>query len=494
MKQQLRGVDGSLLALLALTLVGGTGLAGDTLFDADYKVCPRQTREIADLPLARDAEVYAAWTVTNPGNWRLAANAYRASLVAILDDNDGSPVAKSLSLGTRKVIFDQVGTGIEVTVQPVVVMETADGDWLISDILEQTRHRSLTGPAPKGTRGTGGCALVNTRIHDGGHITVPMHPGRAVASRDGALEPDQRPPTMVKVGGFGGTAVGDVFAEPPDRHRNLPNDLLAGDRTCTITAWAGPWGRRGRRLGGRAEGAAGRHRPGSRHRLPRRPTGIDGGPERPGVHRLHRPQAGCTGTARWAFDGGTAETATLCGWPSCCPGPRPWEKELTRLGRRHHEPHRVVRPAWNLAAAPEGPVVCRLCDGRESLPFMLGPVVGGRKGLRMHGTSLDWKFPAVAAAPDPRRRRPVRQGLQRLPLPDPFAGQPDCRLDPGTPRRRTRFTRFGRSPIPATGAWGPMPARPPSWSSSTTTTACRAPSDRDLAPGRPPSQGAYILD
>ena len=26
-------------------------------------------------------------------------------------------------------------------------MEAADGDWLISDILEQTRHRSLTKPA-----------------------------------------------------------------------------------------------------------------------------------------------------------------------------------------------------------------------------------------------------------------------------------------------------------------------------------------------------------
>ena len=29
----------------------------------------------------------------------------------------------------------------------------------------------------------------------------------------------------------------------------------------------------------------------------------------------------------------------------------------------------------------------------------------------------------------------------------------------------------GRSPIPATGPWGPMPARPPWWPSSTTTTA-----------------------
>ena len=96
-------------------------------------------------------------------------------------------------------------------------------------------------PAPaKGTPGTGGYALVNVRLHDGGNITVPMHVGSAVANRDGALEPDNRPLTRVKVGWFGGTAiaVGDVFAEPPDEHRDLPNDILANDGTCTITAWA----------------------------------------------------------------------------------------------------------------------------------------------------------------------------------------------------------------------------------------------------------------
>ena len=29
-----------------------------------------------------------------------------------------------------------------------------------------------------------------------------------------------------------------MFAEPPHRRRDLPNNLLATDRTCTITAWA----------------------------------------------------------------------------------------------------------------------------------------------------------------------------------------------------------------------------------------------------------------
>ena len=55
--------------------------------------------------------------------------------------------ATALSLDTRKAAFDQVKTGTLVPVQPAIVMETADGSWLISDTLEQTRHRSLTEPA-----------------------------------------------------------------------------------------------------------------------------------------------------------------------------------------------------------------------------------------------------------------------------------------------------------------------------------------------------------
>ena len=63
------------------------------------------------IPLSRDAgkedAVHAAWPVANPGNRPLGANACRASLVAILDDHDGSPVVKALSPGTRKTTFDQ---------------------------------------------------------------------------------------------------------------------------------------------------------------------------------------------------------------------------------------------------------------------------------------------------------------------------------------------------------------------------------------------------
>ena len=46
---------------------------------------------------------------------------------------------------------------------------------------------------------------------------------------------------------------------------------------------------------------------------------------------------------------------------------------------------------------PEIPLSAAFVTGGESSPFMLGPVVGGRQGLRMHGTSLDWQYPAVAA-------------------------------------------------------------------------------------------------
>ena len=98
-----------------------------------------------------------------------------------------------------------------------------------------------TGPAPvRGTLGPDGYALVNVRISDGGGVAVPMHVSSAVTGRDGALEPDNLPLTIVKVGIAGGAtlAVGDVFAEPPHEHRDLPNDILESDATYTITAWA----------------------------------------------------------------------------------------------------------------------------------------------------------------------------------------------------------------------------------------------------------------
>ena len=406
MKRQLRRVGSALPALLALTLVGGSALAGGTLFDADYKVCPRQTRlqsgGIADLTLSRDAgeedEVHAAWTVANPGNRRLAANACRVSLVAILDDNDGDPVVKALSLGTRKAAFDQVkaGTGVHGPAgrrdgnrrrrpadqrrpgtddQPEPdrtrlatvwkrVTATADADaagfqyateavagtmYCIGHNENFGNHRSTDpdfvtapatprlriglahsanetddqrddvdfqacriritdgngdapaeaddvatvagnygardwdhdgnddtpalkvphklflydllqaptfnpGPTPaKGTLGTGGHALVNVRVNDGGGITVPMHAGGALANRDGA---GTRPPPP---GHGDGRHV---------RHWARLHPCRDHGRRVRETARRAPGrGRRGRRAGGRAEGAAGRHRPRRGHRL-----------------------------------------------------------------------------------------------------------------------------------------------------------------------------------------------------------------------------------
>ena len=144
----------ALLALLALALLSGGSLAAGDLFDDDYADCPHKTRmrdgEIADLTVARDAEeadeVNVSWAATDPATWGLGPNAYRASLVVILSDGS-STQTETLSLGTRKTTFDAVATGQEVTVQMAVVVDTAEGDYLISDILEQSINQSLTKPA-----------------------------------------------------------------------------------------------------------------------------------------------------------------------------------------------------------------------------------------------------------------------------------------------------------------------------------------------------------
>ena len=145
----------ALLALLALALLAGGSLAAGDLFDGDYADCPHKTRmrdgEIADLTMARDAEeadeVTVSWAATDPATWGLGANAYSTRLVVILDDKDGDPITKTLSLGTRKVTFDEVATGTEVKVQMAVVVDTAEGEYLISDILEASVHQSLSAPS-----------------------------------------------------------------------------------------------------------------------------------------------------------------------------------------------------------------------------------------------------------------------------------------------------------------------------------------------------------
>ncbi|MDE0672773.1 MAG: hypothetical protein OXH72_13635 [Caldilineaceae bacterium] len=105
--------------------------------------------QISDLSVNRDSdeeeEVNVSWATTDPETWGLGPNKFRTSLVVILDD--GSSHTESESLGTTKVTFDDVGTGREVTVQMAIVVDTADGKYLISDILEKRINQSLTEPA-----------------------------------------------------------------------------------------------------------------------------------------------------------------------------------------------------------------------------------------------------------------------------------------------------------------------------------------------------------
>ena len=151
------------------------------LFDKDYNDCLCRTRlrdgQIADLTIARDSddedEVGVVWAVTDAATWGLGANAYRPTLVVILDG--GKQHAGALALGTTKTAFTGVKTGKMVEVQMAVVIEHPDGSCLISDILETSIAQSLTEPA----------------FSAGGHITVPMHP--AARSPTGTAPARSRP-------------------------------------------------------------------------------------------------------------------------------------------------------------------------------------------------------------------------------------------------------------------------------------------------------------
>jgi hypothetical protein len=142
----------ALLVLLTLAVLSGGSLAGGDLFDADYLDCPIRTRlrdeQISDLTVTRVSdeadEVNVAWAATDPATWGLGP---RASLVVILDDNHGNPVAQTLPLSSRKVTFDKVKTGTAVTVQLAIVVVVEDGEYVVSDILETSVNQSLSEPA-----------------------------------------------------------------------------------------------------------------------------------------------------------------------------------------------------------------------------------------------------------------------------------------------------------------------------------------------------------
>ena len=146
------------LVLLALIVASGTSFAGGDLFDDDYFDCPARTRlqggQIADLTVSRDSddadEVNVSWTSTDPGSWGLGSNAFNAFLVLLLDDDDGDPMSQSLSLGLNKTTFDGVKTGAEIRVEMAIVVGTAEGDYLISDILRQDTSQSLGTPSFSG--------------------------------------------------------------------------------------------------------------------------------------------------------------------------------------------------------------------------------------------------------------------------------------------------------------------------------------------------------
>ncbi len=145
----------ALLVLLALAVLSGGSFAGADLFDADYSDCPARTRlrndQISDLTVTRVSdeadEVNVAWATTDPTTWGLGPNGYSARLVAILDDNDGAPVAHTLPLGSGMTTFDKVKTGTAVTVQLAIVVVVEDGEYVVSDILETSVNQSLSQPS-----------------------------------------------------------------------------------------------------------------------------------------------------------------------------------------------------------------------------------------------------------------------------------------------------------------------------------------------------------
>ena len=144
----------ALLALLALAVISGGSLAAGDLFDDDYMDCPHKMRRltdgfISDLAASGDAEeedeVNVSWAATDATTWGLGPNAFDTSFVVIL--NDGTNHTKTLPLGQRAVTFDGIKTGRSVKVQMAIVVDHADGDYLISDILEQKINQSLTEPS-----------------------------------------------------------------------------------------------------------------------------------------------------------------------------------------------------------------------------------------------------------------------------------------------------------------------------------------------------------
>ncbi len=148
-----RSLKSVLWALFLLIVANGIGLAAGDLFDDDFTDCPVKTRlrdgQISGLTVTRDAddadEVNVSWTGTNPDTWSLGPNAFRASLVVILDD--GARHDQDFTLGTRTTTFDGIRTGVQVTAEMAIVVDTPGGSFVVSDILRTSVNQSLTEPS-----------------------------------------------------------------------------------------------------------------------------------------------------------------------------------------------------------------------------------------------------------------------------------------------------------------------------------------------------------
>ena len=173
MSRSWRWLKTALAALVATALLSGIGVARGDLFDDDFTDCPSSLRFqeekdlITDLTISRSTdadtqnEITVSWKTSDPASWglgstdfydaphtaearadaaRLAgwweANAFNVSHVVILDDKVNPPVEKRTPLGITSVTFKNVATHTEAEVQMALVVASASGDVVVSDILQ----------------------------------------------------------------------------------------------------------------------------------------------------------------------------------------------------------------------------------------------------------------------------------------------------------------------------------------------------------------------
>ncbi len=95
-----------------------------------------------------------------------------------------------------------------------------------------------------GTHWDTGITLTNMRVVDGFRINVGAHDlPESVLDREEPRNVNPASISIVKVGTTGDGESeyrdpGQLFANPPDEHRDFPADTLQSDETYTLTAWA----------------------------------------------------------------------------------------------------------------------------------------------------------------------------------------------------------------------------------------------------------------